>query len=194
MPDRLDLINIIEGCKHAKRESQKLFYKKFYGFSMGICMRYCSQTEDAVEIVNDGFLKIFTSLPSFQPRYENLESSLMAWIKKIMIHTAVDHFRKNRKNLFTSEFGNDDTAIIDSRESFIDMLSYKEIIKIVQRLSPVYRTVFNLYVIDGYTHEEIANQLFISIGTSKSNLSKAKNNIQKILAEVNITHYERRAV
>lgn len=161
---------------------------------MGICMRYCSQTEDAVEIVNDGFLKIFKSLPSFKPRYENLEPSLMAWIKKIMIHTAVDRFRADRKNQFTSEITDDDAGNIDNRESSIDSLSYKEIITIVQRLSPVYRTVFNLYIIDGFSHEEIAKQLNISVGTSKSNLSKAKTNIQKMLAEVNIKHYERRAV
>ena len=194
MPHRLELINIIEGCMRAKRDSQKLFYQKFYGFAMGICMRYCSQTEDAVEIVNDGFLKIFKSLPSFKPRYENLEPSLMAWIKKIMVHTAVDRFRADRKNQFTSEITDDDPGSIDYRESSIDTLSYKEIIAIVQRLSPVYRTVFNLYIIDGFTHEEIAKQLNISVGTSKSNLSKAKTNIQKMLAEVNIKHYERRAV
>ncbi|MEO6134775.1 MAG: sigma-70 family RNA polymerase sigma factor [Ginsengibacter sp.] len=194
MPHRLELVNIIEGCIHAKRESQKELYKKFYGFSMGICMRYCNQTEDTVEIVNDGFLKIFNSLHSFQPKYENIEVSFMGWIKKIMINTAIDQFRKNKKFFVTTDICENEFAINGLQESFIDKLSYKEIIQVVQRLSPVYRTVFNLYVIDGYKHEDIAQQLNISIGTSKSNLSKAKINIQKMLAEVDIKNYEKRAI
>lgn len=194
MPDRHELIDIIDGCIHAKRECQKALYKKFYGFSMGICMRYCNQTEDAVEIVNDGFLKIFNSLHSFQPKYENAEVSLMGWIKKIMINTAIDQFRKNKKLFVTTDISENEYAIIDQQETFIDKLSYKEIILIVQRLSPVYRTVFNLYVIDGYKHEDIAQQLNISVGTSKSNLSKAKINIQKMLGEADIKNYERRAI
>lgn len=194
MPDRHELENIIKGCIHAKRESQKALYKKYYGFSMGICMRYCNRTEDAVEILNDGFLKIFNSLHSFEPKHISLEASLMSWIKKIMINTAVDRFRKNHKYLVTTDINEYSYDIIDVQETFIDKLSYKEIIRVIQDLSPAYRTVFNLYVIDGYKHEEIAQQLNISVGTSKSNLSKAKINIQKMLAEADIKNYERRAI
>ena len=161
---------------------------------MSICMRYCNLTEDAVEIVNDGFLKIFNSLHSFHPTYENFEISLMAWIKKIMINTSIDHYRKNHKNHFYSEVNEEEHKLFDDDESIIDRLSYKEILIIVQRLSPVYRAVFNLHVIDGHTHEEIGQQLNISVGTSKSNLSKAKLNIQKMLAEVNINNYDREAI
>ena len=157
-------------------------------------MRYCNQNEDAVEVVNDGFLKIFNSLHSFQPTYENYEVSLMAWIKKIMINTSIDRFRKNQKNHSITEITDKEQVLFEEDESIIDRLSYKEIIAIVQRLTPAYRAVFNLFVIDGYTHEEIAQQLNISPGTSKSNLSKAKVNIQKMLAEVNIISYERKAI
>jgi RNA polymerase sigma-70 factor (ECF subfamily) len=157
-------------------------------------MRYCNRNEDAVEIVNDGFLKIFNSLHSFQPTNENFEASLMAWIKKIMINTSIDHYRKNHKNHFIPEINEGENKLFVGDETIIDRLSYKEIIIIVQRLSPAYRTVFNLYVIDGLTHEEIAQQLNISAGTSKSNLSKAKINIQKMLAEVNINNYDREAI
>ena len=194
MPDRHELKNIIEGCILAKRESQKIFYKTFYSFSMSICMRYCNQSEDAVEIVNDGFLKIFNSLPSFQPTYENYKGSLMAWIKKIMINTSIDRYRKDQKSHFISEITEKEHLFFEDDESIIDRLSYKEIIAIVQRLTPAYRIVFNLFVIDGHSHQEIAQQLKISPGTSKSNLSKAKVNIKKMLAEVNIKSYERKAI
>lgn len=194
MPDNHELKSIIEGCIQAKRESQKIFYKNFYGFSMSICMRYCNQNEDVLEIVNDGFLKIFNSLHSFQPSYDDYKISLMAWIKKIMINTSIDRYRKAQKSSFISGISEEENIFLEEDESIIDRLSYKEIIAIVQRLTPSYRTVFNLHVIDGYTHEEIAEQLNISIGTSKSNLSKAKVNIQKMLAEVNIKYYERKAI
>jgi len=194
LPDGQQLSDIIQGCIHAKRDSQKEFYKIFYGFSMAICMRYCSAREDAMEVVNDSFLKVFRQLHTFDPRHANFEASLKGWMKSIIIHTAVDHFRKNNKNQFTSELSEIHAQESDAAENAIDKLTYKEIMEIVQRLSPVYRTVFNLYVIDGFKHEDIANQLRISVGTSKSNLSKAKINIQKMLKETDTRCYERKVV
>ncbi len=129
---------------------------------MSISMRYCNRNEDAVEIVNDGFLKIFNSLHSFQATNENYEASLIAWIKKIMINTSIDHYRKNYKNHFFPDNNEERNKLFVDDETIIDRLSYKEIILIVQRLSPAYRTVFNLYVIEGLTHDEIAQLLNIS--------------------------------
>jgi len=194
LPEGQQLLDIIQGCIQAKRESQKEFYKIFYGFSMAIAMRYCPAQEDAMEVANDGFLKIFRQLHTFEPRHANYEASLKGWMKSILIHTAVDHFRKNNKHPFFSDIPEEHYDDRDVAESSIDRMSYKEIMEIVQRLSPVYRTVFNLYVIDGYKHEEIAKQLNISVGTSKSNLSKAKINIQKMLKEADNPCYERKAV
>jgi RNA polymerase sigma-70 factor (ECF subfamily) len=166
----------------------------FYGFSMAICMRYCSAEEDAVEVVNDGYLKIFKQLHTFDARYSNFEASLKGWMKSIFINTAIDHFRKNKKNQFLGELTERAMGETDAAENAIDKMTYKEIIAVVQRLSPVYRTVFCLYVIDGYKHEDIARQLNITVGTSKSNLSKAKINIQKMLTELHADVYERRPV
>jgi RNA polymerase sigma-70 factor (ECF subfamily) len=188
------LSNIIHGCIQANRESQKQFYKMFYSFAMNICMRYCSSLEDAMEVVNDGYLKIFRRLHAFEPRHQDYEASLKGWMKSILIHTAIDNFRKNNKTHFFAEINETHSYEADAAGNSIDKLSYKELIEIVQQLSPVYRTVFNLYVIDGFKHEEIAQQLNISVGTSKSNLSKAKANIQKMLKEVDINCYERKAV
>lgn len=152
-------------------------------------MRYAHNDDDAMEITNDGFLKIFRELSSFAARYDDVEASLKGWMKRIIINTAIDHFRKNQK--FQSNISLDDSLYQaeDHSESSIDKLSYDELYKIIQLLSPVYKAVFNLYVIDGYKHEEIARQLKISVGTSKSNLAKAKINIQKMLSERHVTRY-----
>lgn len=156
---------------------------------MSICMRYAQNDDDAMEIANDGFLKIFKELSSFVARYEDVEASLKGWMKKIMVNTAIDHFRKNQK--YSTNVSLDDNMfhIADHTENSIDKLSYDEIYKVVQQLSPVYRAVFNLYVIDGFKHEEIARHLKISVGTSKSNLAKAKLNIQKMILERHKSRY-----
>jgi RNA polymerase sigma-70 factor (ECF subfamily) len=157
-------------------------------------MRYAHSDDDAMEIANDGFLKIFKELGSFQARYEDVEASLKGWMKKIMVNTSIDHFRKNQKHQMNISIDDKLFHIEDHAETTIDKLSYEEIFKLVQQLSPVYRTVFNLYVIDGYKHEEIAKQLKISIGTSKSNLSKAKINIQKMIYERQKNRYGQEAI
>ena len=147
-----------------------------------------------MEIVNDGFLKIFKKLSSFEARYEDMEGSLKGWIKRIMLNTAIDHFRKNNKYLMKVDMGEKVLNIPDETEDSVDKMSYDEIYKVIQQLSPMYRTVFNLYIIDGFKHEEIARQLNISVGTSKSNLAKAKINIQKMLQQARRGLYEQRAI
>ncbi len=190
MPDRQQLKNIIQGCISAKRQSQKEFYQLYYGFAMGICMRYCNTHDDAMEVVNDGFIKIFRTLPLFEPRHENFEASLMGWMKSIIINTSIDHFRKNKNNYLVGDIKEEHQDVTDAEASAIDRMSHKEIMELVQRLSPGYRTVFNLHIIDGFKHEEIAERLNISVGTSKSNLAKARINIQKMLKEANLKFYE----
>lgn len=194
MPEVSSVVHIIHGCVKADRESQKTFYKMYYGFSMAICMRYCSAKDDAMEVVNDGFIKIYRELHNFKPAYDNYEASLKGWMKSIMVNTAIDHFRKNNKKHFLVEIKDDHLETVDMQETSIDKLTYKEVMDIVQRLSPGYRTVFNLYVIDGYKHEEIAQQLNITVGTSKSNLAKARMNIQKMLRETEPNFYEQKAI
>jgi RNA polymerase sigma factor (sigma-70 family) len=194
LPTKQDLEHIIRGCLQANRESQKDFYQYFYGFSMAICMRYCNSKDDAMEVVNDGFMKIYRELVNFKPRYDNYEASLKGWMKSIFVNTSIDHFRKNSKSYLVSEMQESHFEMEHTGETAIDKMSYKEIMDVVQQLSPVYRTIFNLFVIDGFKHEEIASRLKISVGTSKSNLSKAKANIQKMLMEASIKYYEQKAV
>jgi RNA polymerase sigma-70 factor (ECF subfamily) len=157
-------------------------------------MRYAPNNDDAMEIVNDGFLKIFRKLSSFEARYDDMEGSLKGWIKRIMLNTAIDHFRKNNKYLMKVDMGEKVLNIPDETEDSVDKMSYDEIYKLIQKLSPMYRTVFNLYIIDGFKHEEIARQLNISVGTSKSNLAKAKVNIQKMMQQAHRNLYEQKAI
>ena len=194
MTDRPDLLHIIQGCVKANRDSQKLFYQLHYGYSIGICMRYCTNPDDAAEVVNDGFLKIFRALDAFNPQYTDVEASLKGWMKRIMINTAIDHLRKNRQRFLTAEIFDKHFNMADEMETSIDRMSYNEILSVIQRLSPVYRAVFNLFVIDGYKHEEIAQKLKISVGASKSNLAKARMNLKKLLLTEDIHYYEQKII
>jgi RNA polymerase sigma factor (sigma-70 family) len=188
----IELEHIIQGCKKANRDSQKQLYKLYFGFSMSICMRYCNNPDEAEETVNDGFLKVFKNLDVFEPSHQNYEASFIGWIKKIFIHTAIDNYRKNNKSYTITLLDDSHMDISENSVSPIDSMSFKEIIELVQKLSPTYRTVFNLYVLDGFKHEEISKKLNISIGTSKSNLAKARINIQKMLMQTNVKLYEQR--
>ncbi len=171
----------IRGCTLNNRESQKKIYNSFYSYGMAICDRYTKRKEDSIEIFNDSFLKIFKEIHRYKPSYEDEVNSFKGWVRKIMIYTAIDHCRKYNKHYFTAEM---DTSLIYlpvEEENALDMISHDEIIRAIKELSPAYRTVLNLFIIDGFSHEEISNQLGISIGTSKSNLSKARQQLQKIL-------------
>ena len=181
-------------CSLNNRESQKVIYSSFYGYAMAICDRYTSRQEDAVEILNDGFLKVFREIHHYQPAYSDVVSSFKGWVRKIMVYTAIDHFRKYQKHKMVTDMDSVVYQVAAVNESAVDKLSYEEIIRSVQELSPGYRTVFNLFVIDGLSHDEISRQLGISTGTSKSNLSKARRQLQKILFKQNQQEIAKNAV
>lgn len=180
-----DLNIHIRGCALNSRESQKKIYNAFYGYAMSVCDCYAANEEDAMEIMNDGFLKIFKEVYHFKPAYANELNSFKGWLRRIMVNTAIDHFRKNKKHQVVSEL----ETVYNNRSGFetngFDKLSYDEIIRSIQHLSPAYRTVLTLFVVEGYSHEEIAESLDISIGTSKSNLAKARKQLQKIIFNEN---------
>lgn len=189
-----ELTYSLKGCEVNNRESQKIIYNSFYGYAMAICDRYTNKQEDAVEILNDGFLKVFKEIHKYKPAYADVVSSFKGWLRKIMVYTAIDHFRKNQKHQMVTQLDNAVHHIPALYEDAIEKLSYEEIIRAVQELSPGYRTVFNLFIIDGLSHEEIATHLGVSIGTSKSNLSKARKQLQKILFKQNENLISKNAV
>lgn len=176
-----ELSSHIRGCSLNMRESQKKLYNSFYGYAMSICDRYTNREDDAVEILNDGFLKIFKEIANFKPAYSDLVGSFKGWLRKIMIYTAIDHYRKHHKHNEVAEIDNTLVHLPAEVNSPYDKISYDEIIRYIQHLTPGYRTVLNLFIIEGYSHEEIAGMLDISVGTSKSNLAKARKQLQKIL-------------
>jgi RNA polymerase sigma-70 factor, ECF subfamily len=187
----MDLLSVkelnehVRGCALNRRESQKKIYNSFYSYGMAICDRYTKRKEDAIEIFNDSFLKIFKEIHRYTPSYSDEMNSFKGWIRKIMIYTAIDHVRKNNKHYFSTDMESTLVYMPQQEENAFDRISYDEIIASIQQLSPAYRTVLNMFIIDGFSHEEIADQLQISIGTSKSNLFKARQQLQKILKNEN---------
>ncbi len=176
------------------RESQKMIYSSFYGYAMAICDRYAGNQDDAMEILNDGFLKVFREIHHYSPAYADVVSSFKGWLRKIMVYTSIDHFRKNQKHQVLTQLDNVVYQVQAAADDALDKISYEEIIRSVQLLSPGYRTVFNLFVIEGWSHDEIADHLGISTGTSKSNLSKARRQLQKILYKYNEIQVTRNVV
>ncbi|MGO4294616.1 RNA polymerase sigma factor [Chitinophaga sp. RAB17] len=172
MQELNNINDLIAGCCRKERSSQEALYRNFFGYGLSICLRYAQNREEAVEIMNDGFLKIFQHIQSF-----DTSRSFKTWLAKIMVNTSIDFLRSKKKLVFVDDISQVPEPGTD--EKIIDKLSYEELLKHVQLLPPAYRTVFNLYIMEGYQHQEIAAMLRISEGTSKSNLFKAK----KILKE-----------
>lgn len=182
------LFEIIEGCVKGDSKCQQILHQKFYGKMLGACMRYAKDREEARDILQDGFLKVFKSIQSYSG-----SGSFEGWIRKIIINTALDYIRKNKKII---QYANSDYVeenaeeIKEEENNEYETLNADEIMNAVQQLPPAYRTVFNMFVVDGFSHQEIADQLGISTGTSKSNLSKAKANLKNLLAPVIKAHQE----
>lgn len=170
---------LLEGCKKNDRESQRLLYQHYYAYAMSICIRYCRSLDEAKEIVNDGFMKVFQKLDQHET-----ESSFKGWLRKIMVNSAIDHYRKESRHYNHIE-ATADRVFEPAVGTVLDDISYAELIGMIQRLSPAYRAVFNLYVIDGFKHDEISKILNISEGTSKSNLMKARENLKEMIEKAN---------
>ncbi len=167
--------NILEGCLQRNRKFQNLLYEKYQEFAMKIVFRYIYNYEEATEVTNDGFVKFFLSIDNFTIEKEcNLEKMIGGWLKRIMINTAIDLLRK--KMLLPEIGGIPEYAwnIKETGPTAEQLIIYKELIILIKKLPPEYRIVFNMHVIDGYKHVEIAEILGIPVGTSKSNLMRAR--------------------
>jgi RNA polymerase sigma factor (sigma-70 family) len=171
---------VIQGCTRQEHKYQKLLYENYYGYALKIVFRYIYRYENAVDIANDGFVKLFRYFERFEPGEDtDNEKILMGYIKRIMINCAIDELRKNK---MTPEIGGIPEYVWDmsAKEQDADqLLLYKELITVVKNLPPQYRAVFNMYVIDGFNHIEIADIMGISSGTSRSYLSRGRELIQK---------------
>ena len=179
-----DLRTIIIGCTQNNARDQKFLYEHYYGYCLKIVFRYIYRYDKAVDVVNDGFVKIFRNFSKFSyTGSENLQMILMGWMKKIMINTAIDLLRKDSLLPEIGGLTENTWQEQDKSQASDQAILYKELINEVKKLPPSYRVVFNMYVVDGFTHQEIAHQLGISVGTSKSNLFKAREHLKKIIKE-----------
>lgn len=155
----------------------------YYGKMLAVCLRYINDRDTAQEILQEGFIKVFDKLDVF-----DFKGSFEGWVRRIIANTAIDAIRKNKRNPFLSDQDNDFKQEAVNEMEDAELLSALKLkadvaMEAISKLSPAYRTVFNLYVLEDYSHKEIADMLGINEGTSKSNLAKAKMNLQRILTE-----------
>jgi RNA polymerase sigma-70 factor (ECF subfamily) len=175
------LKGIIEGCLRNDRRSQEAIFKLFYGKMMVVCMRYTNDKDTAQEVLQEGFMKVFEKLGAF-----DYKGSFEGWVRRIVANTAIDSIRRSKKNPILTDNDNDfkiggENPLEEKETIELGEIKAEMAMEAIQKLSPAYRTVFNLFVLEEYSHKEIAEMLGISEGTSKSNLAKAKMNLQKIL-------------
>jgi RNA polymerase sigma-70 factor (ECF subfamily) len=166
---------LIQGCRHSNRIAQKNLYERYFGRVFGIAMRYTKNQEEALDILNSAFLKVFTSLDKYEDN-----SNLAGWIAKIVFNTAIDHVRRNTKYRQVMDFNVEAEHAVGNES--LDRLQTADLYKLIQKLPASSRSVFNLYVIDGYKHKEISEMLDISVGTSKWHLSNARKELQDLIA------------
>lgn len=168
--------DIIIGCIEGNRRMQETLYQRFAPRMYAVCLRYAGTSEEAEDILQEGFIKVYKKIASFRG-----EGSFEGWIRRIFVNTAIEHFRRKRYLQPVTE--KEENTIEGKYLSALDEMATKDVMALIQQLSPGYRTVFNLYVVEGYSHKEIADMLGISEGTSKSQLSRAKVILQEMVKQ-----------
>ncbi len=166
--------DLIKACVQGNEKAQKQLYEKHSRVMFGICLRYSNSYEEAKDILQDGFVKVFTKMRQF-----GFQGSFEGWMKRIFVNTALEYYRSQKNHLF-----HDDVEVasgIAHHDYTIDKISRKEILELIQAMPAGYRNVLNLFIIEGYSHAEIAEMLGINEGTSKSQLSRARVILQQAI-------------
>ena len=176
MPDLKDLKKIIKDCAAGDAKAQEALYNLFAPKMFGVCLRYAKDHMEAEDNLHEGFVKVFTNIKNFRG-----EGSFEGWVRRIMVNVSLEKFRKQHQ-----VYAVDDMTVFDTEMEEIEESKIKEeeLLVLIQQLSPKYRMVFNLYVMEGYSHNEISQQLKISVGTSKSNLARARNILKGKVSEL----------
>lgn len=171
---------LVKECISGNAIAHKKFYDLFAKKMMGVCLRYSSNPDEAQDVLQDGFIKVFSKLPKFVNK-----GSLEGWVRRIMVNTALDQYRKNKK--FQKDVEIDAVSFkLEQRDFIIETINANDLLKIIQTIPKGYRVVFNLFAIEGYSHKEIAEQLGVTESTSKSQYSRAKKMLRKLLVDNNI--------
>jgi len=171
-----DLEDVILACRGNDSRAQRMLFQQFFGFVKGISLRYSSSTEEAEDILNESFLKVFQHLD----RYD-LQQPFKAWLRTIVVNTAISYYRKNQK--FHGEIGLVHIQEFGFEETVIEQISADEILGLVQQLKPIYRTVFTMHVVDGYQLREIADTLDLNEATVRSHFARARLQLQELVKE-----------
>ena len=174
-----ELRNHIKGCKAGNRLSQQWVFERYYRLMFGVCLRYTNDTDRVQDMVQEGFLKVFTNIEGYTSK-----GSFEGWMRRIMVNTAIDAIRKAKVDRMEVTEDEQLELLVGAEEDLDEPgreFTVHEILEAMEQLSPSYRAVFSLYVFDSYSHQEIADKLGISVGASKSNFAKAKRNVKSIL-------------
>jgi len=175
---------LVTNCLAGRADSQELLYRRYASRMFGVCLRYAKNKMEAEDIMQEGFIKVFQNLKNFR-----CDGSLEGWVRRIMVNTAINYYKSNLKYLQTLDI--DDCAHHENVSiEATDNISLKTLLNLIQKLPEGYRMVFNLYVIEGYSHREIGDSLGISENTSKSQLSRARKVLQEKLKSLNAICYE----
>ncbi len=175
--------NIWQGLVSKNRKDQEALYRCYYSYGMSVCLRYTNTREEAKEILNDGFMIFFSDPKKFDPRM-----SFKPWFRRVLINLCINHFKKNKGKLKEIDL-RQVNELKSSQPTALENMQFEELLVLILKLPDAYKAVFNLYVLDWFSHEEISKLLEISIGTSKSNLSRARQKFKEML---NSTSYERK--
>jgi RNA polymerase sigma factor (sigma-70 family) len=176
MKPNIDLDNLIKGCIEGNRLAQKYLYERYFSTMMNICHRYIRNHEEALEVLNTGFLKIFTKIHLYQNK-----GSFEGWMKRIMVNTSIDMLRQRSPLQNTDEITVFNEPFVENE--VIDRLSTEELMNLLNQLSKSSKTVFSLFIVDGYSHKEIGTMLNISENTSKWHLAAAKKEFKRLIEE-----------
>jgi RNA polymerase sigma-70 factor (ECF subfamily) len=176
--------DLVKRCKAGERKAQELLYKQFASKMLGVCMRYATDKMEAEDMLQNGFIRVFQKMNDYRG-----DGSFEGWVRRIMVHSSIEYYRKHHKLLQLAENGNlpDEVAVSPNAVARLDA---KDMMALVQRLSPGYRMVFNLYAIEGYSHREIGEIMGISEGASKSQLSRARSILKGLIANIEGKRYE----
>jgi RNA polymerase sigma-70 factor (ECF subfamily) len=173
--------HLIDACVRKESWAQKYIYEHYYAPMMNVCLRYAHNEDEAQDILHDGFIKIFRYIYMYQTG-----TSLQAWMRRIMVNTCIDHYRKEIRR--KTENIEEAFTLYDVGEDALDKMNAEEILGCLQQLTISYRSVFNLYVIEGYSHKEIGDILGITESTSRSNLVKARTKLKELLVNKHKIH------
>ena len=166
--------DLIEGCRAGDRKMQEMLYQRFSGKMFSVCLRYSGNNDDAQDLLQEGFIKIYKNLDKYRG-----DGSFEGWIRRIFVNTSIEHYRK--KSALQKAIDPAEVMVEDKEWNVLDDLAEGDIIKLIQQLSPGYKLVFNMHVIEGYSHKEIGEILGINEGTSKSQLARAKTVLKKMI-------------